>query len=252
MGAVNERAIDRPTTTGAAWTRWLAEEPPLAIALDELLQSSDRLIVVAPHPDDEVLACGGLLHLHAARGGSCVVLAATDGEASHGRASDAERQALAATRRAERESGLSLLGLPSTRVMRLGLPDGALTAHAAALERALERIVRAEDTVVSTWVLDGHPDHEGAGHLSQRAAARARARFISAPVWMWHWSYPQDRHVPWHVLRALRLPRDTVQRKQGALAAHQTQLAPRDAGLGPVLDSEIQQRAGWAMEYYFV
>ena len=45
-----------------------------------------RLVVVAPHPDDEVLGAGGLLQYMGRVGVEMVVVAVTDGEASHPRA----------------------------------------------------------------------------------------------------------------------------------------------------------------------
>ncbi len=42
-----------------------------------------RVVVVAPHPDDEVFALGGFIHDVAARGGAVTIVAVTDGEAAH-------------------------------------------------------------------------------------------------------------------------------------------------------------------------
>jgi LmbE family N-acetylglucosaminyl deacetylase len=81
--------------------------PPLT--LDECLPAEARLVVVAAHPDDEVLACGALLHVHAARGGAVLLVAVTDGEASHAAASRWARQRLAEKRHAERKNGLKYL-----------------------------------------------------------------------------------------------------------------------------------------------
>ena len=45
----------------------------------------ERVVVVAPHPDDEVLAAGGLMRWMACRGREVLVVGVTDGEASHAR-----------------------------------------------------------------------------------------------------------------------------------------------------------------------
>ena len=90
------------TTDEAAWRDWLGLLQPPAVSLDALVNVGQRLVVVSPHPDDEFLACGGLLALHARRGGASAIVAVTDGEASH-RSDPARSEArLASARRVER------------------------------------------------------------------------------------------------------------------------------------------------------
>ena len=49
----------------------------------ERVLSSKKILVVAPHPDDESLGCGGLIAKLAASGSAFCVLFVTDGGASH-------------------------------------------------------------------------------------------------------------------------------------------------------------------------
>jgi len=62
-----------------AWEHcdWLWQQPETALA--DLCAGVCRLVVVAPHPDDEVLACGGLLCAAAGIGLEVQVVAVTDG-----------------------------------------------------------------------------------------------------------------------------------------------------------------------------
>lgn len=52
-------------------------------SLSQLLQGSPRLVVVAPHPDDEVLGCGGLIAAARAAGVPVLIIALTDGELAY-------------------------------------------------------------------------------------------------------------------------------------------------------------------------
>jgi LmbE family N-acetylglucosaminyl deacetylase len=228
----------------------------MPVTLDRLLHAQQRLVVVAPHPDDEVLACGGLVALHAERGGSCLVIAVTDGEASHEGCNAWTAHTLATTRRDESALGLAQLGLSGGTVARLGLPDGKVRDNAAALVSALRPLLRADDLVITTWRLDGHPDHDATGEAAAEACLVIGARLIEAPVWMWHWAVPRDPRVPWERLRSLALSDAALGRKAAALSAHATQFALREQSNGicegAVLDTAILQRAARGAEHFFV
>lgn len=96
---------------------------------------SDRLLVVAPHPDDEVLACGGLIHQAVRQGSSVDVVVLTNGDGfalATGRAYWRLRTSpqkfidFGYLRQRETVEGCRLLGLPSERIHFLGYPDRGL------------------------------------------------------------------------------------------------------------------------------
>jgi LmbE family N-acetylglucosaminyl deacetylase len=189
--------------------------------------------------------------LHARRGGKSVVVAVTDGEASHGESRSLRPGRLAETRRAERIRGLARLGCAETEVHRLGLADGKVASQVDTLQSELQKVMQWGDIVVTTWRFDGHPDHEACGTAAARACAEVRCRLLEAPVWMWHWSRPADSQVPWHRLVGLQLPGDAVSRKRRAVESHASQLMPRGETQGPVLGQTILDRLARDTEYFF-
>src|SRR5437763_12388204 len=68
----------------------------------------ERLLVLAPHPDDEVIGCGGLVALHLRENRAVHVLVVTDGAQGGD----------PAIREGESLSGLALLGHASTEFLR--------------------------------------------------------------------------------------------------------------------------------------
>jgi LmbE family N-acetylglucosaminyl deacetylase len=209
------RAIAGAGTPEAEWLPFLAGLPPYG-------RPAGPVTLLAPHPDDEVLAAGGLLALLAGAGVPVRVVSVTDGEASNpgGSVPPAE---LAALRAAETAAALAALGV--TDRTRLGLPDGGaagLEAPVAALELT--------GTVLAPWRGDGHPDHEAVGRGAATAAARTGAALVEYPVWAWHWAAPGDPAVPWERARRLDLPPGIAARKARALAEFRSQTAP----LGPL------------------
>src|SRR3954462_15357013 len=90
----------------------------------------ERLLVLAPHPDDEVIGCGGLVALHLRDGRKVHVVVATDGA----QAGDA------AQREAESRAALATLG--DATIEFLSFPDRAL-ANAHELDGHLAAVLRA-------------------------------------------------------------------------------------------------------------
>lgn len=253
MGAVTaDRVIQGRGTSEPMWRQWLSATDLHRASVEDLLDRDTRLVVVAPHPDDEVLACGALLATHAARDGRCAVVAVTDGEASHGLSSPDGTRRLAAKRRAESESGLRLLGLHRAAIYRLGLPDARVGAHADRLLAHLHALLDVDDVVVTTWRFDGHPDHEATGLAAAQACRAAGCRLLEAPVWMWHWAVPDDARVPWHRLSRVSVALHASASKQAALARHVSQLSRWGAGQGPILDTTMVERAARRSEYFFL
>lgn len=237
-------------TPETVWRRWLPGRALLRCRMQDIVPPPARLVVLAPHPDDEVLACGGLVALHVAAGGDCLIVAASDGEAADPGLGPTAATRLAATRRAERRHGLLQLGAERVPVRPLSLPDGALACCLDSLEQALQQLLRPGDVLLTTWRDDGHPDHEACGTAAARAAPRCGARLVEAPVWMWHWAEPDDARVPWPRLRALPLAPPVRRRKQQALAAHGSQLAPRVDGRAPVLGRQATSRMRRSAEHF--
>lgn len=251
-------AADRPALTlgeatcELAWRRWLAGLRCPELSARDWLPAHARLVVVAAHPDDEILSCGGLIATHVAQGGRVLIVAVTDGEASHDGSPSFNREDLAYVRRNERWLGLRLLGLSQPRVLALGLDDGHVQQQGTLLLERLMTLLQPDDVVVSTWENDGHPDHDTTGEMARRACTTIGCAYLGAPVWMWHWATPGDDRVPWPRLRGLPLSAADGLHKQAALAAHRSQLSPRNLDLGAVLGHAIVERAAWRTEYFFV
>jgi LmbE family N-acetylglucosaminyl deacetylase len=178
-----------------------------------------RAVIVAPHPDDEVLGPGGTAALLAAAGLDLVAVAVTDGEASHpGRGRE-----LRHARPLESSAAATLLGtVPSTQ-HRLRLPDGGVDPRA--VERQLTPLLGEGDLVLGPWRRDGHPDHEAVALGCAAAARNVGARRLSYLVWAWHWAGPAD--LPWRRAMRVELGPELARRKQQAVRCFASQVRGR-------------------------
>jgi N-acetyl-1-D-myo-inositol-2-amino-2-deoxy-alpha-D-glucopyranoside deacetylase len=121
-----------------------------------------RLLAVFAHPDDESLACGGLLARCAAEGARVTLLCATRGEAGERVPGCSDEIGLGIVRRGELHDAAERLGIHE--VILLDHPDGELPGENYALFRQemLLAIRYVRPDAVITFGPDGlywHPDH---------------------------------------------------------------------------------------------
>lgn len=202
-----------------------------------------RVVVVAPHPDDEVLGAGGVLQSFIASGVPIEILAVTDGECSHPRATAARIERLRDTRTSESELALGRLGLIDPAITRLGLPDGRVADVEDRVREALEG-VGGDDLVLAPWWFDGHPDHDACGRAAWAAAAQGGARSVHFLVWAWHWADPSGDDLPWERCRRFDYDPSSRDRKCWSIEAFASQILPRgpDPGEEPVLPAAVLTR----------
>jgi LmbE family N-acetylglucosaminyl deacetylase len=147
-----------------------------------------RALVLAPHPDDESLGCGGLIAAACAAGEPPIVVILTDGAGSHPNSRAYPPGRLRALREAETLAAVGCLGLESDRVVFLKTPDTRAPSDGVELNEVASRIaglVRVYDcrSILATWAEDPHCDHLAAHRIAHAAAAVTDAVHRAYPVW---------------------------------------------------------------------
>jgi LmbE family N-acetylglucosaminyl deacetylase len=173
-----------------------------------------RVLVLAPHPDDEALGCGGAIALHRARGDAVEVAFVTAGERGDW-AGEGSAAALVERREAEAGRALAVLGVDAWQSWRLA--DRGVVADDALVRRIAAAIDAFEATLVyAPSPLEPHPDHRAVAD-ALRAAVRGR-----------------DLRIAWTEV-GWPLPPNTLvdvsavwERKQAAIRCYASQLAGYD------------------------
>ena len=142
-----------------------------------IILPTDRILVVAPHPDDETVGCGGLLALYRQQ---CDVLLLTDGRKGVPADRSKTEAETAQIRKAEFETVMDFFGVLNYR--ELGIRDSSLRENVKA--------VCTVDLTGYDWVFvpnrnERHPDHAATYRIIKklRKKQRAKARLIEYEVW---------------------------------------------------------------------
>lgn len=189
-----------------------------------------KIVVVAPHMDDELLACGGVM-ARLPQKEEIHIIYATDGMKSPSPILPQDRITpdLGLVRRKESVAAMGMLGVPSENLHFLNLPEAALQKHAAALRRALLEHIESLDPahILMPFRFDRHPDHLAVNHVLTAAhrQGRIQAQMIEYFVYT-RWRLLPGRDVRRYVRRPYLLAVDThsvAAQKRRALDCFQSQ-----------------------------
>jgi LmbE family N-acetylglucosaminyl deacetylase len=167
--------------------------------LATLVPGGGGLVVVAPHPDDESLGCGGLIAQAVREGRTVRVVVVSNGCGSHPNSKAYPHDRLRDLREAETVAAMAELGLSSEHVHFLRLPDGGVPSEGADAEAAAERIAdiareAGASALFVTWRHDPHCDHTASAAIA--GLAQARLPGIAAYAYpVWGWTLPPEREV---------------------------------------------------------
>ena len=222
--APERRRIEGVGTAEDAWRGSMIDRLPICDVRDWVARYK-RIWLIAPHPDDEVLALGGSLAMLSALHADLHIVSVTDGEASHRGSSSWTPEKLAEVRPEELRRSLALLDVEA-HVMRLGLPDSKVDSCRQQLLRILVDEIGEDDLILTTCSFDGHPDHEACGAVAAVTAELTGATLLEYPVWMWHWAKPDETMIPWHRAQRIDIGGETMEKKRAAIGSFVSQITP--------------------------
>lgn len=208
-----------------------ASDPAASDALT--FSSRTRLLVIAPHPDDETIAAGLLIQRVRAAGGAVKILLLTAGDNNpwpqrwverRARIGQQDRLRWGRRRSGELQAALQRLDVAPDSLQAMGWPDMRLTdvlctRHGEAIAALAGVIGAFQPGIIALPALaDRHPDH-GAAHVLARLALAGQA---AAPILL---SYLIHGRVA--AAEPIQVAGTAAQSaaKLYALAAHRSQMA---------------------------
>lgn len=209
-------------------------------------QSTDRILIFSPHPDDETLGNAGLIKKSVENKATIKVVIVSDGN-KHG---------LKNERHAEVESALKILGLNFSQIEFLDLPDGKLN-QVSNLEQLInqEAIDFHPTIILTTNNQDIHKDHAAVGKAVEKAISGMDKKPIVYEYLIHYHRYPRPTGLnenayllpPAKLIVAsgqwqkLTLTKETIDLKKQAVEQYKTQLNIKNPVLRDLMFSFVRQ-----------
>lgn len=143
-----------------------------------LIKDKDKILIVAPHADDESIGCGGLMALY---GHQCDILLLTDGRKGYdSRIESVDEDVLVQLREEELQRAADMSGI--IRVFKLRIPDSTVDKHTAAV---MEFDITCYDHIFVPNRYERHKDHNVVPQLflKMKKQQKARALLYEYEVW---------------------------------------------------------------------
>lgn len=137
-----------------------------------------RIIVFAPHPDDETFGCGGTIARRISEGYEVVVVVITDGRYSFsvvlGIESDPTPEELKEIRRTETVRATRILGVPEGNLLFLDFEDNTLATREKEVEEKIIEIMKkyTPEEVYFTYEKDYNYDHQATSRIVRRSVQK--------------------------------------------------------------------------------
>lgn len=159
------------------WARYHQELTATCPLREDL--SGERVLILAPHCDDEIIGCGGAILSYLKQGKSVSIAYMTNGQ-KQGSSKDAAK--VIAERQAEAYQVATTLGIPRKQIHFLGGTDGDLLN--SPVEDNLAQVLQdvEPDAIFLPIPLDNHIDHFAVSQKLVKAEAMRESRSPSIPA----------------------------------------------------------------------
>lgn len=181
-------------------------------------------IILAPHPDDEIFGCAGLIARLVAKGKAPHIVILTGGGASHRECCNVAEPDVISARRDLTLKAAKNLGLTSENIHFLNFEDSRIGSRP---ENEVSKLKALIDSIKPEIVMvphngEGWSDHLAARELGLELAPKTAAVYEYC-VWMW---YYHQKHLDWPNASKLKMTSAEMSKKQAAINTYTNACAP--------------------------
>ena len=222
-----------------------------------LIELPSTAVVVAPHPDDEVFGCCGLMQRMLCRGKRVELVVMTGGGKSHSGCCSMDEATLIARRRELTLKAASLYGLPEAHIHLLDFPDVGIAADHSQVKRLqalLYSLLKGHQGEAAVFFphrqWEGWPDHFRTAEIVSNLCETGYPSVKRYEYCVWFWFYNCWR-IDWKRARLLKMSDEEYRCKQQAIDAYIFPKAPCGKPWSGVLPKVFVEANRWKKELYF-
>lgn len=216
------------------------------------------VIIFAPHPDDEVFGCCGLMQRMLVEGRRVELIIMTGGGKSHSSCCDINEEELIRNRRQLTRNAATIYGLPEEHIHFLDYPDGGVSVsdeNTKLLDSILKKIVDscAESDLAVFYphsVGEGWSDHLRTSEIAKQLCATICPEAKQYEYCVWFWFYNCWR-IDWKNAFTLKMTKQEHANKLQAIQDYVTPIAPCGKPWSGTLPKIMVEACKWKRELYF-
>lgn len=210
----------------------------------------NAFIIIAPHPDDEIIGCAGLMQRALKEGKQVDVVILSGGEKSHSGCCHIDEKTLVEARRNLSRQAAQVVGLPLEQLHFLNYPDGGITYNHAETNRLKKLITEIKPTALFIpHKGEGWSDHVEAGRIIKKLTGDCTdIQLYEYCVWFWYYNVWD---IDWKNARLVKMSKKEYQCKLKAMDTYITPLAPCGKPWSGVLPEVFVKANRWNKELYF-
>lgn len=209
-----------------------------------------KAIIVAPHPDDEVLGCSGLIQRMIENGKQVHVVILSGGGKSHQDCCHIDESTLIDSRRNLSRKAAEIIGLPLNQLHFLDYPDGRISYNNPETQR-LQTLIEeiSPDVIFIPHKGEGWNDHIEAGKIIREFIRTKTTPIQLYEYCVWFWYY-NVWNIDWKNAFVLKMNQREHQMKLKAIDAYVKPLAPCGKPWSGVLPRIFVKANQWNCELY--
>lgn len=213
----------------------------------------NKILIIAPHPDDEILGCGGLIIRQMQNNKKVSVIILSGGEASHAGCCNIDADKLKKERRTLSLKAAEITKLPHENIHFLNFVDGNINKTDREVENLQKTISQINpDAVFVTNPYEKWSDHILSGEFIKELLFDKNIALFEYCVWFWFYM-PLRKifNINWKKAQAIKLSDQEMKLKNLGIDCYINPKAECSKPYSGVLPKTFIQSNRWNKELYF-